>query len=60
MFHNPNYKDSKYYEEPEDYDLEELVFDSVVPAVCTYGCEVEPDGSCPHGMPSILIHLEMI
>jgi len=25
-----------------------------VPALCDAGCEVEPDGVCPHGCPSIL------
>ena len=24
------------------------------PALCNEGCEVEPDGVCPHGCPSIL------
>jgi hypothetical protein len=26
-----------------------------VPACCTEGCEVEPDGRCEHGCPSILL-----
>lgn len=25
-----------------------------VPAMCSEGCKVEPDGECPHGFPSIL------
>ena len=29
--------------------------DSIVPACCTEGCEVEPDGHCEHGCPSILL-----
>lgn len=29
--------------------------DSVVPACCDEGCEVEPDGRCEHGCPSPLI-----
>ena len=41
-------------------DLEELVFDSVVPACCEDGCEVEPDGTCPHGHPSILLEMGVI
>jgi hypothetical protein len=24
------------------------------PALCTQLCEVEPDGTCPHGCPSLL------
>jgi hypothetical protein len=35
--------------------IHEYVFDSVIPACCTEGCEVEPDGKCCHGHPSILI-----
>lgn len=29
--------------------------ESVVPACCSEGCKVEPDGHCPHGNPSILL-----
>ena len=43
----------------EDF-LEECCNDSVVPACCTEGCEVEPDGRCEHGCPSPLIALGMI
>ena len=28
--------------------------DENAPALCTEGCEVEPDGKCQHGCPSIL------
>lgn len=35
--------------------LEAHGYDSVVPALCTESCEVEPDGRCPHGCPSLLI-----
>lgn len=41
-------------------DLEELVYESVVPACCEDGCEVEPDGTCPHGNPSILLAMGII
>lgn len=27
----------------------------VVPALCEDGCEVEPDGCCEHGHPSVLL-----
>lgn len=40
--------------------LEEWVFESVVPACCSEGCEVEPDGKCPHGFPSALIAVGLI
>jgi hypothetical protein len=35
----------------------DYMFDSIVPACCSHGCEVEPDGRCEHGYPSILIEL---
>ena len=35
-------------------------FDSIVPACCTHGCDVEPDGTCPHNQPSILLKLGAI
>lgn len=40
--------------------LREIVFDSVAPAMCIHGCEVEPDGKCEHGNPSILLAMGMI
>ena len=40
--------------------LEECVYDSVVPALCTEACEVEPDGKCEHGCPSVLLAVGMI
>lgn len=40
--------------------LERIVYDSIAPALCKEGCEVEPDGRCEHGCPSILIVLGMI
>lgn len=36
------------------------MFEGTSPACCLEGCIVEPDGSCPHGCPSILIALEVI
>jgi len=47
------------YETVMDF-LEEIGYDSVVPALCTEGCEVEPDGKCCHGCPSPLIALGII
>jgi len=40
--------------------LGHLVCDSVCPALCDDGCEVESDGRCSHGCPSILIALGII
>lgn len=40
--------------------LNEWSMDSVVPALCSEGCEVEPDGECEHGCPSILIRMGVI
>ena len=34
--------------------------DSVVPALCDEGCEVEPDGRCEHGCPSVVLALGFI
>ena len=34
--------------------------DSIVPACCDEGCEVEPDGTCSHGCPSVLLSLGVI
>lgn len=34
--------------------------DSIVPACCKEGCEVEPDGECEHGCPSVLLALGVI
>ncbi len=45
---------------PVDNLLEEYVLESVVPACCSEGCEVEPDGTCPHGYPSIMLALGVI
>lgn len=49
-------------EDQEDFDkyIKNLIFDSICPALCEDGCEVEPDGMCEHGMPSILRVLRLI
>lgn len=33
----------------------EVLMDSVIPTRCEHGCEVEPDGECPHGAKSVLL-----
>lgn len=40
--------------------LQEFVTESIVPALCSEGCQVEPDGFCPHGNPSVLIERGLI
>ncbi len=45
-------------ERPDMEQIEEWVFDSVCEA--TDGCEVEPDGICPHGHVSWLIRLGLL
>jgi hypothetical protein len=40
--------------------LKDWCSDSVVPALCHDGCEVEPDGHCQHDCPSILVKLGVI
>ena len=43
---------------PEADELENMVADSICEA--TDGCEVEPDGVCPHGHPSWMLRLDLI
>ena len=45
-------------EVPSIDDIEDMICDSVVDAVD--GCQVEPDGTCPHGTPSWLLVLRFI
>jgi hypothetical protein len=47
------------YDNTDDFVLNECQ-DSVVPACCTEGCEVEPDGRCEHGCASPLLVLGLI
>ena len=35
-------------------------FDATAPACCSEGCVVEPDGTCPHGCPSVLLVIGLI
>lgn len=39
----------------EGLSLMEVAFESVVPACCSEGCQVEPDGHCEHGNESVLL-----
>ena len=48
------------YSSAEEALAEYSEFDDVYPARCTEGCQVEPDGHCPHGAPSLLLALGLI
>lgn len=47
------------YDSKEEF-LDNECNDSVMPACCSEGCEVEPDGRCEHGCPSPLLALGLI
>lgn len=47
--------DDEGYETFSDAIESGVLSDSVVPALCDEGCEVEPDGRCQHGCPSVLL-----
>lgn len=46
------------FDDKQDFIL--TLDDSVVPACCSEGCEVEPDGRCEHGCPSALLAFGII
>ena len=48
------------YDSANDALAEYSQLDSMYPALCSEGCEVEPDGQCPHGAPSLLLALRLI
>ena len=48
------------YSTPDEALAEYSQLDDVYPALCSEGCEVEPDGHCPHGGPSLLLALGLI
>jgi len=39
----------------EGLELMDVAFSSVIPACCSEGCQVEPDGTCSHGFQSVLL-----
>lgn len=45
--------------ENADMELEDCE-DSTVPACCSEGCWVEPDGTCEHGFKSVLLEMGLI
>jgi hypothetical protein len=46
--------------EAHGVELEDVALEAVVPACCNEGCEVEPDGHCEHGNPSVLVAMGLI
>lgn len=48
------------YASAEEALAEIGIDDAAYPALCSEGCEVEPDGHCPHGAPSLLLALGLI
>lgn len=49
--------------QPEPPDLETLMrweAEGFCEAACPHGCQVEPDGTCPHGHPSWLLVMGLI
>lgn len=51
---------SEFIQELLDDDDWDTLLDSVVPTNCPHGCEVEPDGRCPHGHASPMVILRLI
>ena len=48
------------YSTTDDALAECSELDDLYPALCSEDCEVEPDGHCPHGAPSLLLALGLI
>lgn len=48
------------YETMDEFLASSAAQDSVVFACCDEGCQVEPDGRCEHGCPSILVAMGVI
>jgi ketopantoate reductase len=48
------------YSSAEEALAEYSEMDDVYPALCSEDCQVEPDGHCPHGAPSLLLALGII
>ena len=48
------------YSSAEEALAEYSELDDTYPALCSEDCQVEPDGHCPHGAPSLLLAMGMI
>ena len=61
---NPHRITMAQWLENQGYDsieeAEEVLMDSVMPALCDEGCDVEPDGRCEHNCPSPLLAMGLI
>lgn len=57
---NPHRITAKQALEESGLTLAECAMESVIPACCDQGCEVEPDGRCEHGCPSVLMAMGWI
>jgi hypothetical protein len=51
--------DQEGYETIDDL-VEEMKYEDLVPAICSDGCQVEQDGICPHGFPSVMLSLGLV
>ena len=47
--------DQHGYSSVEEALAEYGELDDTYPAICSEDCQVEPDGYCPHGAPSLLL-----
>lgn len=49
-------------EEPQEFTefLRQCIEDGFAPAMCEDGCDVEPDGECEHGHPSLLLCVNLV
>ena len=48
------------YSSVEQALAEYTELDDLYPALCSEDCQVEPDGQCPHGAPSLLLAVGLI
>jgi hypothetical protein len=44
----------------ENAEVRAILLDSVQPACCDEGCEVEPDGMCEHGGPGLSMAMGLV
>lgn len=52
--------DRNGYSSVEEALAEYSESDAIYPALCTEDCQVEPDGHCPHGGPSLILAAGLI
>jgi hypothetical protein len=56
------FRDEEGLEDPDEFleHLRDCLDEGWAPALCSHGCDVEPDGECEHGNPSILLCVNLI